>query len=126
MLKFLSNSLFFQAQVFEDVCDEGFFLWPMLAFVCLILTLVFLFLGIINIQTAKKEWSLYFNAYGSTVSESDSEYQKRKKDLDTTKKKGIIFIILGMLMIILGALFLYLDKSQLAKLNACANTIMYM
>ena len=126
MLKFLSNSLFFQAQVFEDVSDEGFFLWPMLAFVCLILTLVFLFLGIINIQTAKIEWSLYINAYGSTVSESDSEYQKRKKDLDTTKKKGIIFIILGMLMIILGALFLYLDKSQLAKLNACANTIMYM
>ena len=51
MLNFLSSSLFFQAQVFEDVSDEGFFLWPMLAFVCLILTLVFLFLGIINIQT---------------------------------------------------------------------------
>ena len=125
-MNFLNSSLFFQAQVFEDVSDEGFFLWPMLAFVCLILTLVFIFLGVVNMQTAKKEWSLYFNAYGSTTSESDSEYQKRKKALDTTKKKGIIFIVLGVLMIILGILFIYLDKSQLAQLNAYAGNTMYM
>lgn len=117
MVNLLSGVSVLLATSFQDVSDEGFFLWPMLAFFFFIIAIIFLFLGVINLQTAKKEWSLYYNAHGSVVGEADEEYQKRKKSTDDTKKKGKLFVVFGVIAVILTIAFMVIDKMQLAQLQ---------
>lgn len=117
MINLLNGVSILLTASFQDVSDEGFFLWPMLAFVFLIVAMIGLFLGVINIQIAKKEWSLYYNAHGSIVGETDEEYQKRKKTTDETKKKGKLYIIIGVVAVILTIVFMVMDKMQLAQLQ---------
>lgn len=87
------SNVFMTVNIYDENANQGNTIWPFVSFMMFTAGIILVFIGVIKLSTAKREWSLFYDRRDSLPEAKEISEKK-------AKKHALILIALGVVIFI--------------------------
>lgn len=89
----LFNNVLLTVDIYDETANQGDSIWPFISFVLFAIGIMLVFIGVVKLSTAKREWSLFYDRRDSVAKSDKVSKNKSVKVAWATIAIGLIVFI---------------------------------